>query len=212
MEFHPRSTQSELFELLDRLQSARLDDQRCELPTSGKQTGGKIRESDSRQNSSKQMLQRILKHPPPYPMVALTNQCAYWTEPNSEHNSSSVTKPLVTCGPTHEEDSAKMYRLHFCGYEHYNFCANITSDHPTNNLVSSTEAGGGHGGNHHQHQQPSSSSSSQLVSDRVQNLQVQIESRSSPGIKTSESRLGQSKFLFSKSGTGSGYRNHQKIC
>ena len=132
MEFHPRSTQSELFELLDRLQSARLDDQRCELPTSGKQTGGKIRESDSRQNSSKQMLQRILKHPPPYPMVALTNQCAYWTEPNSEHSNSVTQPPLVTCGPTHEEDSAKMYRLHFCGYEHYNFCANITSD--TNNL------------------------------------------------------------------------------
>ena len=134
MEFHSRSTQSELFELLDRLQSARLDDQRCELPAASSGKRMLSSQSDSRQNSSKQMLQRILKHPPPYPMVALTNQCAYWSEPNSEHNSCAITQPLVTCGPTHEEDSAKMYRLHFCGYEHYNFCANITSDSTTNNL------------------------------------------------------------------------------
>ena len=147
MEFHPRSTQSELFELLDRLQSARLDDQRCELPSSGKRMLSS--QSDSRQNSSKQMLQRILKHPPPYPMVALTNQCAYWTEPNSEHNSCAVTQPLVTCGPTHEEDSAKMYRLHFCGYEHYNFCANITSDTTTSTNNLSEAGSGGHGHHHH---------------------------------------------------------------
>ena len=136
MDFHPRSTQSpsELFELLDRLQSSRLNDQRCELPSvlspmlSSKQ-------SDSRQQASKQMLQRILKHPPPYPTVALSNQSAYWVEPNEDRGEGGgggggVKQPLVTCGPTHEEDSAKMYRLHFCGYEHYNFCASLTDQTP----------------------------------------------------------------------------------
>ena len=135
MDFHPRSTQSpsELFELLDRLQSSRLNDQRCELPSvlspmlSNKQ-------SDSRQQASKQMLQRILKHPPPYPTVALSNQSAYWVEPNQDKGDGGggggVKQPLVTCGPTHEEDSAKMYRLHFCGYEHYNFCASLTDQTP----------------------------------------------------------------------------------
>ena len=75
-----RSPQSELFDLLDRLQSARLDDQRCELPNfnlknssqNGQGGGGSI--SDSRQTASKLMLQRILKHPPPYP----TGQFKIW--------------------------------------------------------------------------------------------------------------------------------------
>ena len=69
-----RSPQSELFDLLDRLQSARLDDQRCELPNfnngSGKNSsqnsqggGAGSNNSDSRQSASKLMLQRILKHP-----------------------------------------------------------------------------------------------------------------------------------------------------
>ena len=163
MEFHPRSTQSELFELLDRLQSARLNDQRCELPSM--LSPMLSTQSDSRQTASKQMLQRILKHPPPYPMVALTNQSAYWTEPSGENKDGvnggppikrpppSSQQPLVTCGPTHEEDSAKMYRLHFCGFEHYNFCATTgdvlpmtSSEAPTSTTTTtpspSTSSGG----------------------------------------------------------------------
>ena len=78
-----RSPQSELFDLLDRLQSARLDDQRCELPNFNIKTSQQTI-SDSRQTASKQMLQRILKHPPPYPTVALVNQGSHWIDPNSE--------------------------------------------------------------------------------------------------------------------------------
>lgn len=126
MEFH---RQSELFDLLDRLQSARLDDQRCELPSSSSaaaasSNGGLASQVNSnRQLASKQMLQRMLKHPPPYPMVALVHQGAHWVEPSEDGGRSSRPVSRVTCGPTMEEDTAKMYRVHFCGFEHFNFCA-----------------------------------------------------------------------------------------
>ena len=112
--------QSELFELLDRLQSSRLNDQRCELPSNFKTVSNGTTSqssSDSRQMASKQMLQRILKHPPPYPMVALIHQGSHWIEPDSH-------KTTFKC-PRFEdaENEAKLYRLHFSGYEHFNFCA-----------------------------------------------------------------------------------------
>ena len=118
---HSYQRQSELFELLDRLQSSRLNDQRCELPSNFSQKvnpshGSSSSSSDSRQMASKQMLQRILKHPPPYPMVALIHQGSHWIEPNSDLS--------LKC-PRFEdaENEAKLYRLHFSGYEHFNFCA-----------------------------------------------------------------------------------------
>ena len=122
-----RSPQSELFDLLDRLQSARLDDQRCELPNFNIKTSQNQTNSDSRQTASKQMLQRILKHPPPYPTVALVNQGSHWIEPNSE----VLKKVISSCqhqstrrqNEGSAEDSARLYRLHFAGYEHFNFAA-----------------------------------------------------------------------------------------
>ena len=137
-----RSPQSELFDLLDRLQSARLDDQRCELPNfnngSGKNSsqnsqggGAGSNNSDSRQSASKLMLQRILKHPPPYPTVALVNQGSHWIEPNVDPTAVNSNKPnqlKVMCRNSARvdsaEESARLYRVHFAGYEHFNFCAN----------------------------------------------------------------------------------------
>lgn len=118
MEHFPRSPQSELFELLDRLQSSRLDDQRCELPHL-KQTSQSPSISDSRQVNSKQMLQRILKHPPPYPMVALINQSSHWIQPCSKGEQDQ--RKILSLRQDQEQD--KMYRNHFSGYEHFNFCA-----------------------------------------------------------------------------------------
>ena len=120
--------QSELFELLDRLQSSRLNDQRCELPSNFKNgsnsgTNTSQSNSDSRQMASKQMLQRILKHPPPYPMVALIHQGSHWIEPDHK------TK-LTLSRFEDAENEAKLYRLHFAGYEHFNFCASDENGQP----------------------------------------------------------------------------------
>ena len=157
MEGHSYQRQSELFELLDRLQSSRLNDQRCELPSNFKtssvnnggssQSGSSLSSSDSRQMASKQMLQRILKHPPPYPMVALIHQGSHWIEPDHHKNSHAQSSLGSKC-PRFEdaENEAKLYRLHFSGYEHFNFCASdpenggqivlsvkVTSDENNNN-------------------------------------------------------------------------------
>ena len=116
MEFHPRSTQSELFELLDRLQSARLDDQRCELPSSGKRMLSS--QSDSRQNSSKQMLQRILKHPPPYPMIAVPPNGGYWLEVPAE---SKRLHKRLWISKDECDKTTKAYADKFKGHEHQNY-------------------------------------------------------------------------------------------
>ena len=151
MEYH-RSPQSELFDLLDRLQSARLDDQRCELPSAFNYPSHTV--SDSRQTSSKDMLQRILKHPPPYPMIALVKQASYWTEthenpqPHHSRHRTRDSRLMINGGPTLDEDSARLYRVHFAGFEHFNFCA---SDENGQSLVlsikvNSTGIGGAEAG------------------------------------------------------------------
>lgn len=155
MEYHPqRSTtnHSDLFELLDRLQSSRLNDQRCELPSVLTGASNKVLQQQTNSSSSlsssswnnsstsssshgaqktssspdgqfatRQMLQRILKHPPPYPMVALTLPGTYWIEPSEDPNRRHH-QVRINCMPDNEEESAKMYRVHFSGFEHYNFC------------------------------------------------------------------------------------------
>merc|ERR1712223_1458441 len=64
---------------------------------------------------------------PPYPTVALVNQGSHWIEPNSE----VLKKVISSCqhqstrrqNEGSAEDSARLYRLHFAGYEHFNFAA-----------------------------------------------------------------------------------------
>ena len=134
MEYNPGQSsrgcnpQSELFDLLDRLQGSRLNDQRCELPpihVKKNQTSPSLSsDSLSRQTASKQMLQRILKHPPPYPMVALINQASHWIEPSEDVKIKASDKLEV------DSDCAKMYREHCSGFEHFNFCASDENGQP----------------------------------------------------------------------------------
>ena len=61
-----------LIELLSRLQSARLDDQRCTMPTT--MTNG----SQGAWPASRQRLEEILRTSPPYPIVSLPPQGGFW--------------------------------------------------------------------------------------------------------------------------------------
>ena len=95
------TTKSELFDLINRLQSARLDDQRCLMPSaltakgsgSASASGGAAPPHPSLSSSplsaapprsnpaSKQLLREALQHPPPYPMVVLPRTGGYWLDP-----------------------------------------------------------------------------------------------------------------------------------
>ena len=66
------SSMSELFELLDKLQSSRLDDQRCELPARPV-----VRPPATR------VLDRVLGRDPPYPQVVVEGS-SYWVDPGDQ--------------------------------------------------------------------------------------------------------------------------------
>ncbi|TRY67738.1 hypothetical protein TCAL_06421 [Tigriopus californicus] len=143
------ASRSELFELIDRLQSSRLDDQRCcmpPLPANGVGSDGHMllagqfkgpTENGSRNPTSKILLSEILKQPPPYPMVVLPKSGGYWVDPPSQAEAfaratsalsapsgdiyARVTPKVDVVFET--DETARNYRAHFLGYEHYNFCA-----------------------------------------------------------------------------------------
>eukprot|EP00095_Tigriopus_kingsejongensis_P011552 maker-scaffold33_size549341-snap-gene-4.30 protein:Tk11552 transcript:maker-scaffold33_size549341-snap-gene-4.30-mRNA-1 annotation:"hypothetical protein TcasGA2_TC006305" len=139
------ASRSELFELIDRLQSSRLDDQRCCMPPlpssseSGHILAGPFRGSGpkgARNPTSKILLSEILKQPPPYPMVVLPKSGGYWVDPSlqseafTQHrHANSPSEEIYACVTPkvdvlfETDETARGYRAHFLGYEHYNFCA-----------------------------------------------------------------------------------------
>ncbi len=137
----PPKSKSELFELIDRLQSARLDDQRCALPPTLNKADGDAAEDPvvASKNSSRNLLRRVLQEPPPYPMVVLPKDGGWWVDPppknmpneNKELQRSRKreAKRAMAAAAADPEDSfeaeetARSYRSHFLGCEHYNFCA-----------------------------------------------------------------------------------------
>ena len=92
----------------------------------------------SRNRSSPQTLQE----PPPHPMVVLPPLGGWWVDPWPRELSRAVSAPSgykelsmsrarsrrleLTCdleSSFEAEQTARSYRTHFLGYEHYNFCA-----------------------------------------------------------------------------------------
>ena len=121
------SSSAELFELLDRLQSSRLDDQRCTMPATLGGTAPVPAKPPAPQ--SKYLLEETLRGPQPYPMIVLPRAGGYWVDPpDQDHNVSldSQGNPAVPQKVSYKtkfemDDTARCYRAHFLGYEHYNF-------------------------------------------------------------------------------------------
>ena len=117
------SSMSELFELLDRLQSSRLDDQRCEMPSLTSQA----RPGQARTLERRGRLDLVLAGPGPFPQVVVEGG-SYWVDP-SHQDGLEDTPAQDSCYPAKVEakfeidDSARSYRAHFLGYDHQNFTA-----------------------------------------------------------------------------------------
>ena len=118
------SSMSELFELLDKLQSSRLDDQRCEMPSLAR----------PRTTERRGRLEVVVAGPGPYPQV-LVEGSTYWVDPSHQEGledresqgdsqeSQAWDLPASLEAKFEIDDSARSYRAHFLGYDHQNFTA-----------------------------------------------------------------------------------------
>lgn len=126
------SSMSELFELLDRLQSSRLDDQRCEMPSTTRKSMHFPQQHvppKQCQQPSKLRLERILSTPGPWPQVVAEGN-SYWVDPQCDLEDDYSSEGSQSAVETKFEidDSARSYRAHFLGYDHQNFTA-VDDDH-----------------------------------------------------------------------------------
>lgn len=109
----------DMFELLNDLQSARLNDQRSHLP--------KENVKDMTSNSSNLWLQDVLRHPPPYPMIAIPPNGGFWLEQDS-----NIKRPNDRSWVSKDEldKTAKAYSASFRGREHQNFYGIDSTENP----------------------------------------------------------------------------------
>nr|XP_006111429.1 rap1 GTPase-activating protein 1 isoform X3 [Pelodiscus sinensis] len=114
----------DLFEMIEKMQGSRLDEQRCSLPAPLK------REEEYIPYPS---IHEVLRKGWPYPLIILPQFGGYWIEGNCHSLPSSTSalpdlpspcsgKVKLECDPT-----AKLYRKHFLGKEHQNFYSNDTT-------------------------------------------------------------------------------------
>lgn len=115
-----KNATQDLFELLERVQCSRLDDQRCVLPAYFSQSSREESRSSKDREGSQALLEDTLRGPTPYPMVVLPVGGGYWLDcqekPDSTCPSSPTWRPKIET-----DDTAKCYRKYFLGREHHNF-------------------------------------------------------------------------------------------
>ena len=107
------TTSEDFFDLLQRVQASRLDDQRCNLPSSG------VRKSSPKPESQKR-LETILSGPGPYPMLSLPSDNVWWSD--QHHGDEDEDDP-----DNGDEDISRVYRAHFLQTEHFNFIGHVTN-------------------------------------------------------------------------------------
>ncbi|XP_039289519.1 rap1 GTPase-activating protein 1 [Nilaparvata lugens] len=115
-----KNATQDLFELLERVQCSRLDDQRCVLPPYFSQTSREeIRPATGGNNDSQELLEETLRGAGPYPMIVLPPRGGYWVEDNDPPPTSQ--QPHQWRAKIETDDTAKCYRRFFLGREHLNF-------------------------------------------------------------------------------------------
>ncbi|XP_065532139.1 rap1 GTPase-activating protein 1-like isoform X2 [Lathamus discolor] len=108
----------DLFEMIEKMQGSRLDEQRCSLPAPLKTEEEYIPYPS---------IHEVLQKGWPYPLIILPQFGGYWIEGTSHNLSSS--SPTVSDVPfpwsgkvkLESDPTAKLYRKHFLGKEHQNF-------------------------------------------------------------------------------------------
>lgn len=124
---------ADLFEMLERVQGSRIDDQRCDMPAFFQTNCGPAKSpkevSNKNVHKGQMLLKEMLSKPGPYPVVVLPPSGGYWldgftvekedvdTSPPASLTSSSTKYKLEV------DETAKCYRRHFSGKEHFNFYA-----------------------------------------------------------------------------------------
>ncbi|KAM6096214.1 rap1 GTPase-activating protein 1-like isoform 5-T6 [Chlamydotis macqueenii] len=114
----------DLFEMIEKMQGSRLDEQRCSLPAPLKTEEEYIPYPS---------IHEVLQKGWPYPLIILPQFGGYWIEGTS-HNLSSLSPtlsdvPFPWSGKVKLESdpTAKLYRKHFLGKEHQNFYSSDVS-------------------------------------------------------------------------------------
>ncbi|XP_039913186.1 rap1 GTPase-activating protein 1-like isoform X2 [Hirundo rustica] len=108
----------DLFEMIEKMQGSRLDEQRCSLPAPLKTEEEYIPYPS---------IHEVLQKGWPYPLIILPQFGGYWIEGTSHNLSSSSPTlsdvPFSWSGKVKLESdpTAKLYRKHFLGKEHQNF-------------------------------------------------------------------------------------------
>ncbi|XP_056385738.1 rap1 GTPase-activating protein 1-like isoform X1 [Hyla sarda] len=116
---HPptsRNKPSDLFEMIEKMQCSRLEDQRCVLPSPIKRREEKIHPG----------IQEVMRRGYPLPLLIVPPQGGYWIE-GTNHSlpspESDPPAPYDRLRILQSDPTARFYRKHFLGKEHYNFCA-----------------------------------------------------------------------------------------
>lgn len=119
----------DLFELLNKLQNSRLDDQRCELPRDSSQprkgNAAPVSKAE-RQNQDQEKLEEILRKQGSYPMVVLPVAGGYWVDGVDCASPSDVFDSVFVPGhftpaKINSREIATTYRRHFLGKDHLNY-------------------------------------------------------------------------------------------
>ncbi|XP_061112833.1 rap1 GTPase-activating protein 1 isoform X1 [Conger conger] len=107
---------NDLFEMIERMQSNRMDEQRCTLPPPLKT------EEDYIPYPS---VHEVLGRKSPFPLILLPQFGGYWIE-GTNHDVNSPPNPDQLLSPTSRvklecNTTAKIYRKHFLGKEHFSY-------------------------------------------------------------------------------------------
>ncbi|XP_014664725.1 PREDICTED: rap1 GTPase-activating protein 1-like isoform X3 [Priapulus caudatus] len=118
----------DLFDILERMQGNRLDEQRCNLPVSFLQNEGKATPMRRRKESpTAAEVREMLLQSGPYPMIVLPQAASiYWADGLDSDSTTETTESVASSNEKYKfefNEVAKCYRRHFLGKEHFNFFA-----------------------------------------------------------------------------------------
>ncbi|XP_073172529.1 rap1 GTPase-activating protein 1 isoform X14 [Lepidochelys kempii] len=111
---HPKT--SELFEMIEKMQGSRMDEQRCSFPPPLKTEEDYIPYPG---------VHEVLGREGPFPLILLPQFGGYWIE-GTNHELTSIPETMSLPSPTSKvklecNHMARIYRKHFLGKEHFNY-------------------------------------------------------------------------------------------